>query len=234
MSFQSEYGETKKRIILTGATGFVGEGVLFECLAHDSIGEILIVGRKHYEAPRNSKIKELIVQSFFNLDNVEDQLKGYDGCFYCSGKSSVGMSESDYTHLTYDTPMHFANKLVTLNPGMVFCHISGGHTDSTEQGNVMWARVKGKVENDLIKLPFKGVYNFRPALMKPFSGQKNVGCIFRCFVCCFTCMSCNFCCCSGLACSMEELGLSMIKCMLNGYSKNVLEVADIVKLANIH
>ena len=163
------------KIILTGATGMIGEGVLFECLSNPQVEEVLMVNRSHYTGAENAKLKECILPDFFSIpENVKEQLRGYDACFYCAGKSSVGMNEEDYTHITYDIVLSFAEALLSLNPDMTFCHVSGAGTDSTEKGKVMWARVKGKVENALMKLPFKGVYNFRPALMKPTAGQKNL------------------------------------------------------------
>jgi hypothetical protein len=241
MSFQSECEEKKKRIILTGATGYVGEGVLLECLAHDSIGDVLIVGRRHYNGPTSLKIKELIIPNFFDLDGVEDQLKEYDACFYCAGSSSVGKSESEYSHLNYDTVMHFANKLVKLNARMIFCFISGSFGGNSKSKQPMWIRVKWRIERELSQLPFQAVYSFRPRLMKPIPGQQNMRCFYGVvlyLLCCFTCnfTSCCGCCgcCSELGCSLEEVGLSMIKCVLGGYGGNrTLEVRDMVRLANV-
>src|SRR5215216_5283317 len=134
------------KVIITGATGMVGEGVLLECLENANIEEVLIVNRRHYEAS-HPKLKELLVPNFMDLTKVTDQLAGYDACFYCAGISSVGMEEADYHHITYDITLHFAQTLAHLNPGMVFTFVSGLYTDGTEKGAVMWARVKGKTEN---------------------------------------------------------------------------------------
>src|SRR5271168_2968449 len=159
------------RVIITGATGFVGEGVLFECLEHPAIEQVLLVSRKPYGLA-HPKVRECIVPDFLDLDAVTGQLTGYDACFYCAGISSRGMSEANYSRITYDTTMHFAQKLAGLNPQMTFCHVSGSLTDSSEKGRVMWARVKGKTENALMRLPFKKVYNFRPGFMRPTPGQQ--------------------------------------------------------------
>src|SRR6478672_87863 len=157
-------------VIITGATGMVGEGVLLECLAHPEVEMVLIVGRKPYNM-NHSKLKELIVPDFLHLDMVEVRLSGYDACFYCAGVSAVGMKEAEYRRITYDTTLHFAKTLIKFNPNMVFDYVSGQSTDSSEKGRMMWARLKGMTENALMQLPFKGVFNFRPGLMKPTSGQ---------------------------------------------------------------
>lgn len=136
------------KIILTGATGMVGEGVLLECLENPNISEVLSVSRKP-SGKKHAKLKEYLVSDFLNIDVNDENLKGYDACFFCAGISSVGMSEEDYTKITYDTTLHFAKVLLNLNPEMVFNYVSGASTDKTESGKLMWARVKGKTENDL-------------------------------------------------------------------------------------
>src|SRR5689334_12252760 len=161
------------RIILTGVTGMVGEGVLLECLENESVEKVLAVSRKPTKHT-HPKLEQLLVPDFKKTSDVESELTGYDACFYCAGVSSVGMSEADYSVVTYDTPLAFATTLARLNPGMTLVHVSGAHTDGTEQGRVMWARVKGKAENALMRLPFKAVYNFRPSLMKPTPGQRHI------------------------------------------------------------
>lgn len=159
-------------VIITGATGMVGEGVLLECLANEAVESVLIVNRKHYELS-HPKLKELLVADFMQLGQHNSEIKGFDACFFCAGVSSVGMKEEKYTRITYDTTLAFAKAFLANNPNSVFTYVSGASTDSTEKGRVMWARVKGRTENDLIKLPFKGVYNFRPGAMTPYPGQKN-------------------------------------------------------------
>jgi uncharacterized protein YbjT (DUF2867 family) len=216
------------KVILTGATGMVGEGVLLECLAHSQIEEVLMVSRRSSPL-RHAKLRECIVQDFFKLEKVEAQLTGYDACFYCAGISSVGMKEADYTRVTYDTPLHFAETLVRLNPGMIFGHISGGHTDSSEQGKVMWARVKGRAENALMRLPFKKVYNFRPGFMKPVPGQRNFNPVYRVLlVVLYPVFRVLL---PGMVLTMREVAQAMINSVLKGYPKQVLEVADIRELA---
>lgn len=220
-----------KKIILTGATGMVGEGVLLECLEHPEIEQVLVVSRRSNNR-QHPKLKECIVRDFFELDKVQEQLRGYDACFYCAGVSSVGMKEAAYTYITYDTVIHFAKTVLALNPEMIFCHISGGHTDSSEQGRAMWARVKGKAENALIKMPFRQVYNFRPGFMKPTKGQKNVKSLFRVITGLYPVLRLVF---PNNVSTMKQVGLAMINSVLKGYPKQILEIKDINELAgNVH
>jgi uncharacterized protein YbjT (DUF2867 family) len=209
------------KIILTGATGLVGEGVLIECLANPLIEKVLSVGRR-LSGHSHAKLEELLVPDFLQLDAVESKLSGYDACFYCAGITSRGMSEADYTRVTYDTPLHFAKVLARLNPQMVFDHISGQSTDSSEQGRVMWARVKGRAENALMKLPFKAVYNFRPGLMTPMPGQKK-GAALRILS---PLLGVFF---TGL--TMQEVAWAMINATRLGSEKKVLEAKDMKALA---
>jgi len=215
----------KFRAIITGATGMVGEGVLLECLESDAVEHVLVVGRRPYGVT-HPKLEELIVPSFEDLSGVEDRLRGYDACFYCAGVSSVGMSEADYTVATYDTPLAFAGTLVRLNPGMVLVHVTGSHTDGSEQGKVMWARVKGKAENALMRLPFKGVYNFRPSLMKPVPGQKNVKGGYTLLRIIYPILNLFF---PGM--DLSAVARAMIHAARDGAPKQVLEVPDIRSLA---
>lgn len=212
------------KVIITGATGMVGEGVLFECLENEKVSEVLIVSRRHYDL-EHPKLKELIVPDFFELEQFSVAITGYDGCFFCAGISSVGMKEEKFRMITYDTTMAFAKTVLKFNPGIVFTYVSGAATDSSEKGKLMWARVKGKTENDLQKLPFKGEYNFRPGLMLPFDGQKNwnsiykyIGRLFRLFL-------------PKKILTMKQVGKAMINAVIYGYPKPVLEIADIRKLA---
>ena len=211
------------KIIITGATGMVGEGVLFECLENKIVNEVLIINRRHYNLS-HPKLKELLVPDFMKLDSYAEELKGYDACFYCAGISSIGMNEAKYTQITFDTTMHFAKVLSTLNKNMVFNFVSGSLTDSTETGKLMWARVKGKTENALIKLPFRGVYNFRPAFMKPFKQQKNVKTIFKPVIAIISFLFPKI-------LTLKQVGQAMINVTLKGYPKKILEVNDIKDLA---
>jgi uncharacterized protein YbjT (DUF2867 family) len=212
------------KVIITGATGMVGEGVLFECLQNETVSEVLIINRRHYEL-NHSKLKELIVPDFFNLEQFAPAIQSYDACFFCAGISSVGMKEEKYRRITYDTTMAFAKTLLMYNNNMVFTYVSGSQTDSSEKGRLMWARVKGKTENDLMKLPFKAVYNFRPGVMSPFPGQKNWKAIYKYIVKIVKAIS------PKNVITMNELGHAMINAVTIGYPKHILEIRDIKQLA---
>jgi uncharacterized protein YbjT (DUF2867 family) len=160
------------KVILFGATGMVGQGVLRECLLDPNVESVLAVGRSS-TGQQHAKLREIVHDNFFDFSALESQLAGYDACFFCLGVSSVGMSAERYRHLTYDITMAAATTLAKLNPGMVFVYVTGRGTDSTEQGRLMWARVKGKTENDLLKLPFKAAYMFRPAGIQPLHGIRS-------------------------------------------------------------
>ncbi|SHF38752.1 NAD-dependent epimerase/dehydratase family protein [Pedobacter caeni] len=215
------------KVILTGATGMVGEGVLLDCLEHPQVKEVLMVNRKS-NSLKHPKLKECIVPSFLDLNEFSTQLSGYDACFYCAGISSVGMNESDYSNITYHTTVHFAEELLTLNPQMVFSHVSGSHSDSSENGSVMWARVKGKTENALMRLPFKKVYNFRPGFMKPSAGQQNVKSFYKAFSLLYPLLKLLI---PNRVSTMHDVGLAMINSVLKGYPKQILEIKDIKLLA---
>lgn len=159
------------KVIITGSTGMVGEGVLLKCINNEHVTDILLLNRKHHPIT-DSKVKEIIVKDFMQAEGIQDTLQGYDACFFCAGISSVGLKEDIYKHITYDITMHVAKILSTVNPAMTFIYVSGSGTDSSEKGKLMWARVKGKTENDLLQLPFKAVYNFRPGIMRSTPGQK--------------------------------------------------------------
>ncbi len=215
------------KIIITGITGMVGEGVMLECLDHPDVHEVLSVSRRHYDL-QHPKLKQLIVPDFMQLDNFKQNLSGYDACFYCAGVSSLGLNEEQYTHTTYDIPLHFAKVLSGLNPEMTFGHISGALTDSSEKGKVMWARVKGKAENDLMKLPIKAVYSFRPGFMKPVKGQKNVKGYYKIVLRLFPVLIFLF---PTQGSTLKELALAMINSVKMGYTKSILEIKDIKLLA---
>lgn len=213
------------KVIITGATGMVGEGVLFECLQNENVSEVLIVNRRHYEYS-HPKLKELLVPDFFQLNNFADNIKGYDACFFCAGVSSIGMKEDKYTYITYDTTLSFAKAVLAQNPNIVFTYVSGSQTDSSEKGRLMWARVKGKTENDLMKLSFKGEYNFRPGIMLPFEGQKNWKSAYKFIAKAIKIFA------PKKILTMHEVGKAMINAVLIGYPKLTLEIDDIKALAH--
>ena len=163
----------KIRAIITGVTGMVGEGVLMESLLHPDVEKILVINRKPCGVS-DPKLTEILHTNFFDLSAIAEQLNGYNACFFCLGVSSVGMKEEEYYSMTYTLTMHMAEILSRQNKEMTFCYVSGAGTDSTEKGRLNWARVKGKTENDLMKLPFKKVYAFRPGFMLPAKEAKNI------------------------------------------------------------
>ncbi len=160
------------KVILFGASGMVGQGVLRECLVDPGVASVLSVGRGP-TGQQHAKLREIVHGNFTDFSTIETELSGYDACFFCLGVSSLGMDAERYRHLTYDITMAAATTLARLNPGMVFTYVTGRGTDSTEQGSLMWARVKGKTENDLLKLPFKAAYMFRPAGIQPLHGVRS-------------------------------------------------------------
>jgi uncharacterized protein YbjT (DUF2867 family) len=215
------------KLIITGTTGMVGEGVLLHCLADPRVAKVLSLSRRS-AGLAHPKLTELVVPDFLKLDAVEAQLAGHDACFWCAGISSVGVSEADYTRTTFDTPVQVAAVLARLNPGMVLVHVSGQGTDGSEQGRVMWARVKGRAENALMKLPFKAVYNFRPALMKPVAGQQRVKPVFKAVLWLYPLGKALL---PGLTMTLDEVGEAMLRCVTDGAPKGVLEVKDLQALA---
>jgi uncharacterized protein YbjT (DUF2867 family) len=205
----------------------VGEGVLHECLNSNTVQEILVLGRKSCEVT-HPKLKEILHSNFHDLSAIADQLKGYDACFFCAGVSSVGKKEAAFYHLTYTLTMHVAETLAKQNANMTFCYVSGAGTDSSENGRLMWARVKGKTENDLMKLPFTQVYNFRPGLIEPGKDMKNTIKMYNYFMWLLPLVkriSKN-----GVL-SLGEIGQAMINAATKGYKKQLLEVKDIKELA---
>jgi hypothetical protein len=220
-------GATKFKVILTGATGMVGEGVLLECLDHLAIEQVLMVNRKPFSR-KHHKLKECLIPDFLDLDAFISQLTGYDACFYCAGISSRGMSEVEYSHITYDTTLHFAKVLATLNRQMIFSFVSGSHTDSSGKGKIMWARVKGRTENALMRLRFKMEYNFRPGFMKPTPGQQNIKSYYEVIDQLYPLLRVLL---PHQVSTMREVGLAMINSVLKGYPSKILEITDIKALA---
>ena len=211
--------------IILGATGMVGEGVLHECLLHPDVESVLAINRKPCGV-KHEKLKEIIHKNIFDLSSIEDQLVGYNACYFCAGVSSVGKNEDEYKRITYDLTMNFANTLVKLNPDMTFCYVSGVGTDSTEKGRSMWARVKGKTENDLLELPFKSAYMFRPGYIQPTKGLNNTYKAYKLFAPFYSVLQLLF---SKYVTTLREIGLAMINVTLYGSSKQILECRDIVQ-----
>lgn len=221
--------ETKIKAIVTGASGMVGEGVLIECLNHPQVESVLVVGRRPCGIV-HPKLKEIIHKDFFDVSPIESQFAGYDACYFCLGVSSVGMKEPEYYNLTYNLTLNFAQAVSRQNSDMTFCYVSGAHTDSTEQGKTMWARVKGKTENDLSKLPFKQEYNFRPGFMKATKGQKNLLPLYKYFAWLYPMLKVLT---PNMASTLAEVGQAMINVTLFGYETRTIAVKDIKKLAHM-
>lgn len=217
----------KINAIILGATGMVGEGVLHECLKHANVDSVLVINRRTCGIASN-KLKEIIHNDFFNFSPLESQLAGYNACYFCLGVSSFGMNEKDYMHVSYDLTMHVADTLVKINPDMTFCYVSGAGTDNTEQGSTMWARVKGKTENSLLKLPFKDAYMFRAGYIQPTQGLKNTYKVYKLLAPFYTIWKLLF---PKYVSTLEEIGLAMIHSTSMGYNKRILECKDIVQLA---
>ena len=220
----------KIKVIVFGATGMVGEGVLHEALKHPDVESVLSVSRRPCNV-QDPKLKEIIHNDFFNYSAIEANVKGYDACFFCLGVTSIGKDEQEYTRLTYDLTMSAARTLAQLNPGMTFCYVSGTGTDSTEKGRTMWARVKGRTENQLAKLPFKSVYAFRPGFIKPTPGLKNALTFAKALAPLYPAMKLLF---GKYVCTLEHVGLAMIHVATKGYSKKILECEDITELGRAY
>ncbi len=217
----------KLKVIITGTTGMVGEGVLHECLLQNDVEHILVINRKPCGL-QHPKLKEIIHADFFDLSPVATDLTGYNACFFCLGVSSVGMKEPEYYRFTYTLTLHVAKIVLKQNSDMVFCYISGDGTDSSEKGRLMWARVKGKTENDLLKMPFKKVYAFRPGYMHPTKGLKNTLKYYKYISWLYPAFRILL---PKHVSTLTELGQAMVKGVIKGYPKNIVEVKDIVALA---
>jgi uncharacterized protein YbjT (DUF2867 family) len=220
----------KVNAIITGATGMVGEGVLMESLLHPLVEKVLVINRRPCGVV-HPKLTEVLHQDFFDLSSVAEQLKGYNACFFCLGISSVGKKEDEYFAQTYTLTMHMAEVLSGQNPGMTFCYVSGAGTDSTEKGRLNWARVKGKTENDLMKLPFKSVFAFRPGFMLAEKDAKNVPGVYTAIKFLYTPLRALF---PSFVSTLKEVGIAMINSVIYGYEKSVLEVKDFVALSKKH
>lgn len=222
----------KIRIILTGATGMVGEGLLSECLKHECIEKVCVIGRRTcgYNHP---KLTEIILPDISEISSYEPDLKGYNACFYCAGASVLGKSEAEYMAVTYTLTLRFAANLASINPHLTFCYISGAGSDSTEKGRNMWTRIKGKTENALMKLAFDRVYNFRPPVMIPFLTLKPDQTYYRVYSIIkwpAIILKPLF---PGFIIDLKVLTSAMINCALHGYTKNILETRDIKTLSKM-
>jgi len=215
------------KVILFGGSGMVGQGVLRECLIDPGVETVLSIGRSPLGV-QHPKLREIIHGDFTDYSAIRPQLAGYDACFFCLGVSSIGMDAERYRHLTYDLTMAAARTLSELNPGMVFTYVTGRGTDSTEQGALRWARVKGKTENDLLKLPFKAAYMFRPNGIQPLHGVRSkTGWVNAVYAVSGPLLSLMARIAPNQMTTSERLGRAMISVARDGYPKPILESADI-------
>ncbi|MBK9981798.1 MAG: epimerase [Saprospiraceae bacterium] len=217
----------KLNVIITGSTGMVGKGVLLECLDSPDVESVLVVNRSPIDI-KHPKMKEVLIQNLVDPESKWN-LKGYNACFYCMGITSVGASEEHYTHIMHDLTMVFAEAALSVNPDMTFCFVSGAGTDSTEKGRQMWARVKGRTENDLLKLGFKKAYMFRPGLILPKRGIRSRTGWYNFFYTVTKPIAFIFKRMPKYVTDTITLGKAMIKVCTNGYSTSVLESLDINK-----
>lgn len=220
------------KVIITGATGMIGKGILLECLDHEQISEVLVIGRSSINM-EHPKLKELIHKDFTNFNDVSDQLAGYDGCFFSLGISAAGLKEEQYRRITYDFTLTLAKTLFENNPSMTFNYVSGEGTDATERGRMMWARVKGKTENDLLNLGFRQAFMFRPGAIIPLRGIKSKTKSYQLMYDYFMWLL------KGIKAispnsivNTTQIGFAMINSVLKGSDKKVLRPKDIIALSN--
>lgn len=217
-------------VLLFGATGMVGQGVLRECLLDPGVQRVLAVGRSS-TGQRDEKLRELVRPDVADLSDLDADLTGFDACFFCLGVSAVGMTEADYSRVTYDLTLRVAQTLARLSSGMTFIYVSGAGTDGTEGGRAMWARVKGRTENALRRLPFQAAYMFRPAAIVPMHGIRSKTRWYRVIYALMTpfypalrALLPN-----GIT-TTEQVERAMLTVARRGYSKPVLETRDINSL----
>ena len=217
-------------VIIFGATGMVGQGVLRECLLDPDVGRLLTIGRSA-TGQRHEKLREIVHGDLFDLSSIESQLAGFHACFFCLGVSAAGMTEAEYSHITYDMTLAVARTLARLNPGMTFIYVTGAGTDSSEHGRTMWARVKGRTENALLVLPFKAAYMFRPGVIQPLHGIRSRTKLYRVLYVVtaplFPILKKLF---PRSVTTTEQVGRAMIRVAREGAPKRVLEAADIIAI----
>ncbi len=219
------------KVIVTGATGMVGKGVLLECLDHPEVSEVLVIGRNAL-GMNHPKLNELLHADFTDFSSIKERLSGYDACYWCMGVSSVGMKEEKYRTLTYDFALALGRELVAINSTMTMIYVSGEGTDTTEQGRSMWARVKGKTENDLLNLGFKQAFMFRPGAIIPLRGitsrTKAYQFMYDYFMWFVKIMKRLL---PNSIVNTTEMGLAMIHASRVGYGRQIVRPKDILVLA---
>jgi uncharacterized protein YbjT (DUF2867 family) len=221
------------KLILFGASGMVGQGVLRESLLDLDVEEVLVISRTPL-GQQNAKLSEIIHKDFFDFSPIESELRGYDACFFCLGVTSAGMTEANYHRVTYDIALAAAQTLAKLNPAMTFIYVSGLGTDSTEKGRTMWARVKGQTENALLRLPFKAAYMFRPGYIQPLHGIKSKTNLYRAMYAIvapiYPLIRALF---PKFVTTTEEIGRAMLELAKNGGPNAIIESQDIHRHASI-
>jgi uncharacterized protein YbjT (DUF2867 family) len=217
------------RILIFGVTGMVGQSALRECLESDEVHEILAISRKGTHI-QHEKLGQIELENVADLSGVEHELTGYDACFFCLGTSSAGMKEADYRKVTYDLTLSVARTLAKANPQMAFIYVSGSGTDSSEKGRTMWARVKGKTENDLLQLPFKAAYMFRPGVIIPVHGIKSKTKLYQALYRVLKPLN-PLLLKSDAVITSEQLGKAMIHVARAGFSHPVIEAHELKQIS---
>lgn len=221
------------KVILFGATGMVGQGVLRECLLAPDVEQVLVVGRSG-TGQSHAKLREVLHSDFTSFEAIEPDLRGYDACFFCLGVSSAGMSEAEYSRLTFDLTLAAAAVVARSSPASIFIYVSGAGTDASERGASMWARVKGKTENALLRLPFRAAYMFRPGLIQPLHGIRSKTRVYRVF---YTLSAPLLPVLRALApnqvTTTEQVGRAMLEVVRRMPAERVLETRDINRLATV-
>ena len=217
--------------IITGSTGMVGKGVLFECLQNPVVKSVLVINRQSVGVT-HPKLREIIHTDFHDFSAIESELRGYHACFFCLGISAAGLSEAAYRHITYDMTLQLAQTLLRTSPQLTFCYVSGAGTDHTLKSRLMWARVKGETENALLELPFRDCYLFRPAFIQPMDGIRSRTPLYNGLYAVlkpFYPLLKNF---PQYVTSSQRLAKAMVKIVGQGYEQSRLESADINLLAD--
>ncbi|HXN65627.1 MAG TPA: hypothetical protein VN862_09850 [Candidatus Acidoferrales bacterium] len=221
-----------RKVVLFGASGMVGQGVLRECWLDPQISEVVSIVRSS-TGEHDAKVREVAIQNFYNFSGIENELSGVNACFFCLGISSAGMTEERYRHITYDITLAAARTLAKLNPDMTFIYVSGMGTDSTERGRSMWARVKGQTENDLLRLPIQA-YAFRPGMIVPMHGARSKTRVYRWLYAALTpllpLLNSLF---PKHVTTTEQIGRAMIHVATQGAPKKILETADINAISQL-
>ena len=222
----------KYDVVITGSTGMVGKGVLLECLDHNWVEKVLVVNRSSINLT-HPKLKELLVSDFMDLKNIEDDLKGYNACFFSLGVSSIGISKEDYTKITYELTMHFAKTFLDKNKDSIFTYVTEAGTDSTEKGKVHWARVKGKTENRILDMPFRAAYMFRPGYIHPYRGVGSktiwVSLLYGIFGILYQILKFF----PRTATNSINMGRAMIYCLNGEYKEKILNNKEINEVAKL-